>query len=90
MTPHLFRAGMATDLEVANVPRARIKKIGRWHSDRAMEQYIRSGLAKRLRQLSFYFVLDDGDNVGRRDTKAAIVSHYVGVSDSSEGYDDSE
>ena len=53
ITPHSFRAGMASDLERDQVPRLHIKKVGRWQSDRAMEQYARDGLAQRLRKLTF-------------------------------------
>ena len=53
ITPHSFRAGMAGDLERERVPRLHIKKVGRWASDKAMEQYARDGLAQRLSRLSF-------------------------------------
>ena len=53
ITPHSFRAGMASDLEREGVPRLNIKKIGRWTSDKAMEQYARDGLAQRLTTLTY-------------------------------------
>lgn len=53
ITPHSFRAGMASDLERERVPRLHIKKIGRWNSDRAMEQYARDGLAQRMASVTF-------------------------------------
>ena len=57
ITPHSFRAGMASDLERERVPRLHIKKIGRWESDKAMEQYARDGLAQRLQRLTYRSVV---------------------------------
>ena len=54
ITPHSFRAGMAGDLEREDVPRQTVKKMGRWQSDRAMELYMRDGLAQRLRKIQFW------------------------------------
>ena len=48
ITPHSFIAGLASDLEREDVPRSTTKKLGRWASARAMEQYMRDGLAQRL------------------------------------------
>ena len=48
VTPHSFRAGMASDLHRMGVPVKAIMKVGRWESERAMSQYIRDGLAQRL------------------------------------------
>ena len=53
ISPHSFRAGMAGDLERERVPRLHIKKVGRWTSDSAMEQYARDGLAQRIQKLTF-------------------------------------
>ena len=53
ITPHSFRAGMASDLERERIPRLHIKRVGRWSSDRAMEQYARDGLAQRLQRLTY-------------------------------------
>ena len=53
ITPHSFRAGLASDLEREGVPRRVIMKRGRWNSAKAMEQYARDGLAQRLRSCSF-------------------------------------
>lgn len=48
ITPHSFRAGMASDLHRMGTPVKAIMKVGRWESERAMSQYIRDGLAQRL------------------------------------------
>ena len=53
ITPHSFRAGMASDLHRMGVPVKAIMKIGRWESERAMAQYIRDGLAQRLTSAKF-------------------------------------
>ena len=44
ITPHSFRAGMAGNLERDDVSRETIKKLDRWASKEAMEQYMRDGL----------------------------------------------
>lgn len=85
ITPHSFRAGIAGDLERESVPRPRIKKLGRWSSDRAMEQYIRGGLAQRLQRLLFRFVTCSKGRVTTRGSKSIKVR--TRSSDSSEGYD---
>ena len=88
ITPHSFRAGMAGDLERENVPRSRIKKLGRWDSDRAMEQYIRGGLAQRLQKIAFYRINCLQHRIKNKRGKEKLVS--VKVEDSSEGYDSSD
>ena len=88
ITPHSFRAGMAGDLDRENVSRARIKRIGRWESDRAMEQYIRGGLAQRLQRIAFHRI-----NCSQRKIKSKRGNYKVvriKFSDSSEGYDSSD
>lgn len=88
ITPHSFRAGMAGDLEREDVPRARIKKMGRWDSDRAMEQYIRGGLAQRLQRIAFHRINCFQRKIKNNRGKARVVR--VQYSDSSEGYDSSD
>ena len=87
MTPHSFRAGMAGDLERENVSRSRIKKVGRWMSDRAMEQYIRGGLAQRLQRIAFHRINCSQHKIKNRRGSAKRV--VVKRQDSSEGYDSS-
>ena len=53
ITPHSFRAGMASDLHRCGVPVKTIMKLGRWESERAMKQYVRDGLAQRLSSARF-------------------------------------
>ena len=53
ITPHSFRAGLASDMEREGVPRPIIMKHGRWTSPKAMTQYARDGLGQRLRAYSF-------------------------------------
>ena len=53
MTPHSFRAGLASDLHRHGVPVKAIMKLGRWESERAMSQYVRDGLAQRLPSARF-------------------------------------
>ena len=53
MSPHGWRAGIAGDLHRAGVHPKLIMRIGRWRSRRAMEQYVRDGLAQRLERPSF-------------------------------------
>ena len=92
ITPHSFRAGMASDLERENVPRARIKKIGRWDSDRALEQYIRGRLAQRLRRLRYRAVGSNRGILGvqqqklRRATSSKRSTADRKTGNSSEGY----
>ena len=69
MTPHSFRAGMASDLMRCGVPVKTIMKLGRWESERAMLQYVRDGLAQRLRSASFAPV-----KVWERTASAAVKS----------------
>lgn len=85
MTPHSFRAGMASDLERENVPRSRIKRIGRWHSDRAMEKYFRDGLAQRLCRIRFQSIARKGGQVRTIESEPTTLKQQY---DSSEGYDD--
>ena len=87
MTPHSFRAGMAGDLERENVSRNCIKKVGRWTSDRAMEQYIRSGLAQRLQRIAFHRINCSQHRIKNR--KGSVMRVVVERQDSSEGYDSS-
>lgn len=87
MTPHSFRAGMAGDLERENVSRNRIKKVGRWTSDRAMEQYIRSGLAQRLQRIAFHRINCSQHRIKNR--KGSVIRVVVERQNSSEGYDSS-
>ena len=53
MTPHSFRAGMASDMHRAGVPVKTIMKQGRWESERAMSQYIRDGLGQQIRSAEY-------------------------------------
>ena len=87
ITPHSFRAGMAGDLEREDVSRQTIKKMGRWHSDRAMELYMRDGLAQRLRKIQFWCI-----EWKRKHVKRVLTSHTKKDSGryASEGYDESE
>ena len=87
ITPHSFRAGMAGDLEREDTPRPTIKKLGRWHSSRAMEQYIRDGLAQKLSSTKYRRIASMGGRVKSVTTYSAkILEDY----DDSEGYDESE
>ena len=88
ITPHSFRAGMAGDLEREDVPRETIKKIGRWSSKDAMEQYMRDGLAQRLQNLKYWQITSIGGRVRRLSTRSRTAK--LAKEDSSEGYDDSE
>ena len=56
ITPHSFRAGMASDLQRQGVSVKTIMKIGRWESERAMKQYVRDGLAQRLASAKFFSI----------------------------------
>ena len=85
ITPHSFRAGMASDLEHENVSRPRMKRVGRWDSEKAMEDYIRPRLAQRLRRLRYRAVRCDRHGATAR--RHAATSARIG--DSSEGYDTS-
>ena len=85
ITPHSFRAGLATDMEADDVPRDRIMKYGRWHSKRAMEQYIRGSLAHRLHDFSFFKLKTKKGKVCRASKRAVVVGQQT---DSSDGYDD--
>ena len=58
ITPHSFRAGMASDLHRMGVAVKAIMKVGRWESERAMAQYIRDGLAQRLASAEFTSLRD--------------------------------
>ena len=86
ITPHSFRAGLASDLEWENIPRSRIKKVGRWNSDRAMEQYIRDGLAQRLRSIQYRSIYMTGKRI-RVGKCIAPRAQWKRDTDSSEGYD---
>ena len=86
ITPHSFRAGMASDLERSDVPRLIIKKLGRWASMRAMEQYMRDGLAQRLRKIQYRTIAANRNKVKRIIVKTTTVKTEL---DESEGYDDS-
>lgn len=86
ITPHSFRAGMASDLEREDVPRMVIKKMGRWNSARAMEQYMRDGLAQRLRKIEFWNIASKRGRI-RRILKKSFAGRNI--ADASEGYDDS-
>ena len=88
ITPHSFRAGLASDLEREDVPRSTTKKLGRWSSARAMEQYMRDGLAQRLRKIRYYSIVCRGGVIKRRSSNTQKVSSKV--TDESEGYDESE
>ena len=87
ITPHSFRAGMASDLEREDVPRPVIKKRGRWSSDRAMEQYIRDGLAQKLTKIQFWYVTLAKGRVKRSLQKLIKQEESLNAS---EGYDESE
>lgn len=87
ITPHSFRAGMASDLEREDIPRPTIKKLGRWHSTRAMEQYMRDGLAQKLSSTRYRRIASMGGRVKK------ILTHSVKIIDdydNSEGYDESD
>ena len=86
ITPHSFRAGMASDLEREDVPRMVIKKMGRWNSARAMEQYMRDGLAQRLSKIEFWNIASKRGRI-RRILKKSSARYKI--ADASEGYDDS-
>lgn len=88
ITPHSFRAGLASDLEREDVPRSTTKKLGRWSSTRAMEQYMRDGLAQRLQRIRYYKIACRGSRVKRISAVARKVS--TRKTDESEGYEDSE
>ena len=85
MTPHSFRAGLASDLERSDVPRPTIKKLGRWSSERAMEQYMRDGLAQKMYKLQFWHIQHRHGEVTRKTAASAIVEPST---DTSEGYDE--
>ena len=85
ITPHSFRAGLAGDMEHENVPRQRMKRAGRWDSDRAMEDYLRPRMAQRLRRLQYRAIRSDRHGATAR-ANAAVKD---GPQDSSEGYDTS-
>ena len=85
MTPHSFRAGLASDLERSDVPRSTIKKLGRWSSERAMEQYMRDGLAQKIYKLRFWHIQHKHGEVTRGTVEPTVVEAST---DSSEGYDD--
>jgi len=53
ITPHSFRAGLASDLFRQGVAKEAIMMIGRCQSERAMKQYVRDSLAQRLSSASF-------------------------------------
>ena len=53
MTPHGWRAGVAGDMHREGVRPKLIMRTGRWRSKRAMEQYVRDGLAQRLSQPTY-------------------------------------
>lgn len=65
ITPHSFRAGMASDLHRSGVPVKAIMKLGRWESERAMSQYVRDGLAQRLTSAKFASVRKSAAEVAR-------------------------
>ena len=59
MTPHSFRAGLASDMEREGVPRPVIMKFGRWNSAKAMAQYARDGLGQRLSWVKHKAIKDE-------------------------------
>ena len=63
ITPHSFRAGMASDLQRCGVPVKVIMKLGRWESERAMRQYVRDGLAQRLSSARFASVRQSASEI---------------------------
>lgn len=103
MTPHSWRAGMASDLARANVRPNVICKVGRWASKRAMTQYIRDSLAQRLSSYAYNPIVvhavgggearaglrmaDSGDGY---DSIGDREMNDRGRQDSSEGYDDTD
>ena len=87
ITPHSFRAGLASDLEHENVTKRRIKRAGRWDSDKAVEKYIRPRLAQRLRRLQYRPVRCDRHGAAIRTRAANAVGSNA--ENSSEGYDSS-
>ena len=88
ITPHSFRAGMAGDLERDDIPRPTIKKVGRWKSNEAMEQYMRDGLAQRLKKIRYWRIACVRGRVKRLSTRSCKMK--IEEENSSEGYDDSE
>ena len=81
ISPHSFRAGMAGDLERERIPRLHIKKVGRWTSDSAMEQYARDGLAQRIQKLIFKKIAKTDQS---KIHKLATAAHPRQAADSSE------
>ena len=71
MTPHSFRAGLASDLHRSGVPVKQIMKLGRWESERAMSQYVRDGLAQRLTSAKFASVRKEAREVVKLVCKAS-------------------
>ena len=71
MTPHSFRAGLASDLHRNGVAVKIIMKLGRWESERAMSQYVRDGLAQRLTSAKFASVRKDVKEVVKLVCKAS-------------------
>ena len=82
MTPHSWRAGLASDLARANVRPGVICKAGRWSSKRAMQQYIRDSLAQRLSSYAY-------NPIVRRTVGKARPRASRGAAHSSDGYDSS-
>lgn len=89
ITPHSFRAGLATDLEREDVSRTIIMKTGRWASARAMEQYIRDGLAQQLPRIRFYRITSERNKARRVSLKSTSAIKEELSEDASGGYDDS-
>ena len=103
MTPHSWRAGLASDLARANVRPNVICKAGRWSSKRAMQQYVRDSLAQRLSSYAYNPIVERAISRARpRDGREAAHSSDGYDSscdqeisererqDSSDGYDDSD
>ena len=83
ITPHSWRAGLASDMEAEGAPRENIMRVGRWYSHRAVEKYIRDTLAQRLRRFGYRPIRGAGAVANARAAKAVPVRDE----DSSEGYD---
>ena len=83
ITPHSFRAGMASDLHRMGVPVKAIMKVGRWESERAMSQYIRDGLAQRLVSAKFSSLRGAAAEIARWIDSKCVARRKRSVMDSS-------
>ena len=90
ITPHSFRAGMASDLHRQGVAIKVIMKLGRWYSERAMRQYVRDGLGQRLSNARFLPLQAKASDISAllraHQTTGDICAYFSGSSD----YDEDE